>query len=201
MTHPTPRKRILVVDDDDVTRKITQMLVEGLGHEPEPARDGIEALAKLQLDVDLVLLDVMMPGLDGFEVCRRIRKDDTYPDVPVIMVTSLARLAPEDDVHGALMNAAGELVWRAGPVAGNAGLCHGTGGNGFALLALWVRTGDERWLERARAFATHSLDQVDRLRVATGRGRYSLFTGDVGAALLAAACLTGEAGFPGLDDL
>jgi lantibiotic modifying enzyme len=117
------------------------------------------------------------------------------------MVTSLARLAPEDDVHGALMNAAGELVWRAGPVAGNAGLCHGTGGNGFAFLALWDRTGDERWLERARAFATHSLDQVDRLRAATGRGRYSLFTGDVGAALLAAACLTGEAGFPGLDDL
>jgi hypothetical protein len=117
------------------------------------------------------------------------------------MVTSLARLAPEDDVHGALMNAAGELVWRAGPVAGNAGLCHGTGGNGFAFLALWDRTEDERWLERARAFAMHSLDQVNRLRAATGRGRYSLFTGDVGAALLAAACLTGEAGFPGLDDL
>jgi lantibiotic modifying enzyme len=117
------------------------------------------------------------------------------------MVTSLAKLAPEDDAHGALMHAAGELVWRAGPVAGNAGLCHGTGGNGFAFLALWDRTGDERWLERARAFATHSLDQVDRLRAATGRSRYALFTGDVGAALLAAACLTGEAGFPGLDDL
>jgi lantibiotic modifying enzyme len=117
------------------------------------------------------------------------------------IVTSLAKLAPEDDVHGALMNAAGELVWRAGPVAGNAGLCHGTAGNGFAFLALMHREGDERWLKRARAFAAHSLDQVDRLRVATGRGRYSLFTGDVGAALLAAACLTGEAGFPGLDDL
>ncbi|MHA3774900.1 lanthionine synthetase C family protein [Verrucomicrobiota bacterium sgz303538] len=117
------------------------------------------------------------------------------------IVTSLARLAPDDDAHGALMAAGGELVWTAGPVAGNAGLCHGTGGNGFAFLALWDRTGDERWLERARAFATHSLDQVDRLRAATGRGRYWLFTGDIGAALLAAACLTGDARLPGLDDL
>jgi glutathione S-transferase len=117
------------------------------------------------------------------------------------VVTSLARLAPDDDAHVALMIAGGELVWTAGPVAGHAGLCHGTGGNGFAFLALWKRTGDERWLERARAFATHSLDQVDRLRAATGRGRYWLFTGDIGAALLAAACLTGDVGFPGLDDL
>ena len=117
------------------------------------------------------------------------------------IVTSLAKLAPEDDDHGALMNAAGELVWKAGPVAENAGICHGTAGNGFAFLALFHRTGDERWLQRARAFAAHSLAQVDRLRVATGRGRYSLFTGDIGAALLAAACLTGEARLPGLDDL
>jgi hypothetical protein len=117
------------------------------------------------------------------------------------VVTSLAELAPDDDTHGALMTAGGELVWRAGPVAENAGLCHGTGGNGFAFLALLSRTEDERWLERARAFATHGLEQVKRLRATTGRGRYSLFTGDIGAALLAAACLTSDARFPGLDDL
>jgi hypothetical protein len=87
----------------------------------------------------------------------------------------------------------GELVWRAGPLR-NAGLCHGTAGNGFALLALHARTGDERWLARARAFAIHALGQVDG-------GRYGLFTGDVGAALLAASCITGDAHFPGLDDL
>lgn len=90
MSEPSRPKRILIVDDDDVTRKITQTLVEGLGHAPEPACDGIEALAKLRLDVDLVLLDVMMPGLDGYEVCRRIRQSPRNNDVPVIMVTSLA---------------------------------------------------------------------------------------------------------------
>jgi hypothetical protein len=47
----------------------------------------------------------------------------------------------------------------------------------------------------------HGLDQVTRWRESQGRGRYSLFTGDLGPALLAAACLEGHAGFPGLDDL
>jgi putative two-component system response regulator len=83
------RKRVLVIDDDTGIRKITQILVEGLGHDVEPARDGIEGLAKLQLGIDLILLDVVMPGLDGFDVCRRIRQDPNGRDVPVIMVTSL----------------------------------------------------------------------------------------------------------------
>jgi hypothetical protein len=117
------------------------------------------------------------------------------------VVASLAALAPGDDAHGALLAAGGELVWQAGPLSSSAGLCHGTAGNGFAFLALLERTGDERWLARARAFALHALDQVARFRASTGRGHYALFTGDVGAALLAAACLQGDAGFPGLDDL
>ena len=83
------RRRVLVIDDDDGIRRITQMLVEGLGHDVEAARDGIEGLAKLHLGVDLVLLDVVMPGLDGFDVCRRIRQDPAGRDVPVIMVTTL----------------------------------------------------------------------------------------------------------------
>lgn len=117
------------------------------------------------------------------------------------VVTSLAALGQGDDRHGSLLNAGGEMIWRAGPLAGNAGLCHGTAGNGFAFLALLARTGDERWLDRARSFAMHAIDQVARLRAAAGRGRYTLFTGDIGAALLAAACLQGDATFPGIDDL
>ena len=83
-------KRILVVDDDEATRTITQAIVRAQGHDVESASDGIEGLAKMRLGVDLVLLDVVMPGLDGFEVCRRIRLDPTTCDVPVIMLTSLA---------------------------------------------------------------------------------------------------------------
>jgi Lanthionine synthetase C-like protein len=117
------------------------------------------------------------------------------------LVTSLAGLGDGDDRHGALLHAGGELVWRAGPLAANAGLCHGTAGNGFAFLALFARTGDARWLERARAFSMHAIAQVARFRAAAGRGRYTLFTGDIGAALLAGACLNGDPAFPGIDDL
>jgi putative two-component system response regulator len=83
------RKRVLVIDDDEGIRRITQLLVEGLGHDVEAAADGLEGLAKLHLGVDLVLLDVVMPGIDGFDVCRRIRQDPLGKDLPVIMVTTL----------------------------------------------------------------------------------------------------------------
>ena len=79
------------------------------------------------------------------------------------------------------------------------GLCHGTSGNGFALLKAFARTGDERWLERARRFAVHALAQAERIATANGRGRYSLFTGDVGTALFAAACLDLDARYPIID--
>lgn len=100
-----------------------------------------------------------------------------------------------------LLLAGAELTWRAGAHGDEKGhgLCHGTSGNGFALLKAFARTGDERWLERARRFAVHALGQAERLRAANGRGRYSLWTGDVGTALFAAACLDVDAGYPILD--
>lgn len=101
-----------------------------------------------------------------------------------------------DYLDEALLLAAAELVWRAGPHGDEkgAGICHGTAGNGFALLKAFARTGDERWLGRARRFAVHALRQAERLPP-----RYSLFTGGVGAALFAAACLDAEARYPLLD--
>ncbi len=75
----------------------------------------------------------------------------------------------------------------------------GLSGNGFALLKAFARTGDERWLGRARRFAVHALGQAERLRAANGRGRYSLWTGDVGTALFAAACLDVDVRYPILD--
>jgi lantibiotic modifying enzyme len=100
-----------------------------------------------------------------------------------------------------LLLAGAELIWQAGAHGDEKGhgLCHGTSGNGFAFLKAFARTGDERWLERARRFAVHALGQAERLAAANGRRRYSLFTGDVGTALFAAACLDVDAGFPILD--
>jgi len=100
-----------------------------------------------------------------------------------------------------LLLAGAELVWRAGAHGAEKGpsLCHGTAGNGYALLTAFERTRDERWLERGRRFAVHALAQADAAKAEAGRGRYSLMTGDLGVALFAAACLDGDARFPLLD--
>jgi cyclic di-GMP phosphodiesterase len=82
-------RRILVVDDVEQNLALLGGLVRSLGYEVETARDGLEALAKLALGVDLVLLDVMMPGLDGYEVARRVRADARTADLPIILVTVL----------------------------------------------------------------------------------------------------------------
>lgn len=112
------------------------------------------------------------------------------------VVASLARCAPADDEHGRLLRAGGELTWRAGPLSKGSNLCHGTAGNGYAFLALFERTGDELWLERARAFAMHSVAQVARARREHGRGRHTLWTGDPGTALYLADCLAGGGTVP-----
>ena len=103
---------------------------------------------------------------------------------------------PRDDATDGLLEAAAELVWEAGPLRKGAGLCHGTAGNGCAFLALHARTGDARWLDRARAFAMHALDQVER-----AEPRHSLWTGDIGVALYLRACVDGWDGMPVLDVL
>jgi hypothetical protein len=100
-----------------------------------------------------------------------------------------------------LLLAGAELPWVTGPPGLEKGpsICHGTAGNGYAFLKVFARTGDERWLERARRFALHALGQVERLRAERGRGRYSLFTGDLGVALYAADCLDRRSAYPIVD--
>lgn len=93
-----------------------------------------------------------------------------------------------------------EAVWRAGPLSKGPGLCHGTAGNGYALLKGHAMTGDALWLARARAFAMHAAAQVEQGRREHGRGRHTLWTGDLGVAMLLASCLSADARFPTLDD-
>jgi lantibiotic modifying enzyme len=112
------------------------------------------------------------------------------------IVSTAAGYLPEPLVLGAA-----NLIWRAGahgPGKGSS-ICHGTAGNGYALLAAFARTGDEQWLERARKFAVHALARLRRERAERGRGRHSLFTGDLGVALFVADCLEARAAFPIFD--
>jgi hypothetical protein len=107
------------------------------------------------------------------------------------MVTSLGDLLDDD-----LALAAGELVWRAGPLVKGANLCHGTAGNGYAFLTLFARTGDEQWLARARAFAMHAIEQVERVRSTHGRYNFSLWSGDLGTAVYLGDCVLGSGTIP-----
>ena len=100
-----------------------------------------------------------------------------------------------------LLVAGAELPWQAGPssLEKGPGICHGTAGNGYAFLKAFARTSDERWLDRARRFAVHALHQVSRLRGERGRGRYSLWTGDLGVAVYAADCIEARSEYPIFD--
>ena len=105
-------------------------------------------------------------------------------------------IAAGDHLDEELLLAGAELPWRAGPpgLEKGPGICHGTAGNGYAFLKAFARTGDEQWLARARRFAVHALEQVERLP-----GRYSLFTGGIGTALYAADCLDARSAYPIMD--
>lgn len=112
---------------------------------------------------------------------------------PPGMVVGLAGL---DQPIDELLIAGGELTWAAGPLEKGPGLCHGTVGNGYAFLKLHARTGDPRWLDRARAFAMHAIAQSD---AQAGGRRFTLWTGDLGVAMYLADCIDGIGRIPTLD--
>ena len=82
--------KILIVDDDPSARQTVVALLENEKYELELAEDGFQALQVLgKMQPDLILLDVMMPGMDGFEVCRRIRATPKFAEVPILILTAL----------------------------------------------------------------------------------------------------------------
>ncbi|MBW8883100.1 MAG: response regulator, partial [Asticcacaulis sp.] len=87
---PSVLARILVVDDNPVNLSVVVDHLEVHGHEVLVALGGLEALERVRFaEPDLVLLDVMMPDLDGFETCRRLKADPKGRDIPVIFMTAL----------------------------------------------------------------------------------------------------------------
>jgi DNA-binding response OmpR family regulator len=87
--------RVLLVDDDAVIVRLLEVNFRLEGYAIETATRGEEALEKAGSNrPDLIVLDVMMPGIDGWEVCRRLREDPTLADVPVIFLSARAQ---EDD--------------------------------------------------------------------------------------------------------
>ncbi len=86
MVPEEPAARILMVEDDAVIREATQLTLERHGYDVTTAEDGLEAIESFEkIHPDAVMLDIMLPGLDGISVCRRIRETST---VPIVMVSA-----------------------------------------------------------------------------------------------------------------
>lgn len=93
------RQKILLVDDEMDALMALKVALEAEGYNITEAKDGHEAIDKVHSEIpDVILLDLMIPGMDGFEVCRELKSDSLYSHIPVIMLT--ARGEVDDKVEG-----------------------------------------------------------------------------------------------------
>ena len=89
MNETQPRARVLVVDDEADLVRILQFGLESLGYHVETAADGQEGLKKArEMKPDIILLDLMLPKLDGYKVCRLLKFDERYKNIPVIILSA-----------------------------------------------------------------------------------------------------------------
>jgi two-component system, OmpR family, alkaline phosphatase synthesis response regulator PhoP len=99
---------ILVVDDNEQNLELLQAYLEDLGCQIRTARDGLEALSALEsAPPDMILLDVMMPRMSGFQACSRIKSNPQTRDIPVLMITALNEVG---DVERAVESGADDFL-------------------------------------------------------------------------------------------
>ena len=109
---PSPRPRVIIVDDDRDTREMLTLALELEGFEVGQAANGLRLISAMHVDrPDVILLDVMMSWIDGFELCRAIKKNPTFADIPVIFIS--ARKSAEDEKTGL---AAGAVAYFSKPI-------------------------------------------------------------------------------------
>jgi putative two-component system response regulator len=93
------KSKVLVVDDNLWNRELLEVYLSGAGYKVVTAGDGREALKRVKKgDIDLILLDVMMPELNGYEVCEKIKENEKTRFIPIIMITALKKI--EDKIKG-----------------------------------------------------------------------------------------------------
>src|SRR5678816_3655739 len=89
MNQDQPRARVLVVDDEPDLVRILQFGLKAAGYEVESASDGQEGLKKArEMKPDIILLDLMLPKLDGYKVCRLLKFDERYEHIPIIILSA-----------------------------------------------------------------------------------------------------------------
>jgi DNA-binding response OmpR family regulator len=113
MAEERPHKpRVIIVDDDRDTREMLTLALELEDFEVGQAANGLRLISAMHVDrPDVILLDVMMSWIDGFELCRAIKKNPTFADIPVIFIS--ARKSAEDERTGL---AAGAVAYFSKPI-------------------------------------------------------------------------------------
>ncbi len=82
-------KKILIVDDEDFFIQPIKMLLERAGYEIHVANDGMSGLTKARLvKPDLIMLDLMLPGMDGYQICRLLKFDEQFRNIPIVIVSA-----------------------------------------------------------------------------------------------------------------
>lgn len=99
---------ILVVDDHEQNQELLQAYLEDIGCRVDTAGDGLEALEKIQKEQpDLIILDVMMPRMSGYQLCEKLKEDEATREIPVVMVTALSEVG---DVERAVESGADDFL-------------------------------------------------------------------------------------------
>lgn len=92
-------KRILIIDDSPIVRNLHSVMLKSAGYFTEDAENGFDALEKaMKSDFDLMIVDINMPKMDGFEFCRQIRTSEKYKEIPLLIVSTESEA--EDKMKG-----------------------------------------------------------------------------------------------------
>ncbi len=113
ITTDSSQINVLVVDDEEDVVEVVSHFLQQEGYTVQTAYDGEEALRKANPDIHLILLDVMLPGLDGFAVCRALRSRAETETIPIIFLT--AKVEEEDQVRGLMMGGDDYITKPASP--------------------------------------------------------------------------------------
>jgi DNA-binding response OmpR family regulator len=89
MSEPTAPKKILVVDDDKAVITLLESLLSGQGYKVSAANDGLDAMVQVRNNIpDLIILDIMMPEINGYDVCSNLKFDEKFKNTPIIILTN-----------------------------------------------------------------------------------------------------------------
>ncbi|MFQ5949446.1 MAG: PleD family two-component system response regulator [Nitrospiria bacterium] len=90
-------KRVLIVDDEDFVRELVRIMLESCGIETIEGKNGLEAIEKAQSEKpNLILLDVMMPKMDGYEACRQLKSNPETAQIPIVMLTARSDVSAKE---------------------------------------------------------------------------------------------------------